>query len=83
VIEFCDVFVTVKETGDHGSFNSWGRDRYWRPTIAECRTGSRTCGWGCVWSGGRATPNRGWTVAGTSRSAPGNIPLAPVSALST
>jgi hypothetical protein len=29
VIEFCDVFDTVKETGDHGSFNSWGRDRYW------------------------------------------------------
>lgn len=30
VIEFCDVFDTVKETGDHGSFNSWGRDRFWR-----------------------------------------------------
>lgn len=29
VIEFCDVFDTVLETGDHGSFNSWGRDRYW------------------------------------------------------
>jgi hypothetical protein len=29
------VFDTVKETGDHGSFNSWGRDRYWRPNIAE------------------------------------------------
>src|SRR6266576_217344 len=29
VIEFYDVFDTVKETGDHGSFNSWGRDRYW------------------------------------------------------
>ncbi len=28
-IEFCDVFDTVRETGDHGSFNSWGRDRYW------------------------------------------------------
>lgn len=35
VIEFCDVFDTVKETGDHGSFNSWGRDRYWRPSTAE------------------------------------------------
>lgn len=30
VIEFCDVFDTVLETGDHGSFNSWGRDRHWR-----------------------------------------------------
>ena len=29
VIEFCDVFDTVFETGDHGSYNSWGRDRYW------------------------------------------------------
>jgi hypothetical protein len=29
VVEFCDIFDTVKETGDHGSFNSWGRDRYW------------------------------------------------------
>ena len=35
VIEFCDVFDTVKETSDHGSFNSWGRDRYWRPNIGE------------------------------------------------
>ena len=31
VIEFCDVFDTVQETGDHGSFNSWGRDRFWHP----------------------------------------------------
>lgn len=29
VIEFCDIFDTVQETGDHGSYNSWGRDRYW------------------------------------------------------
>jgi hypothetical protein len=29
VIEFNDVFDTVKETSDHGSFNSWGRDRFW------------------------------------------------------
>jgi hypothetical protein len=31
IIEYNDVFDTVKETGDHGSFNSWGRDRYWYP----------------------------------------------------
>lgn len=30
-IEGNDVFNTVLETGDHGSFNSWGRDRYWHP----------------------------------------------------
>ncbi len=29
LVEYCDVFDTVLETGDHGSFNSWGRDRYW------------------------------------------------------
>jgi hypothetical protein len=28
-IEYCDVFDTVLETHDHGSFNSWGRDRFW------------------------------------------------------
>ena len=35
VIEHCDVFNTVLETGDHGSFNSWGRDRFWTPEIKE------------------------------------------------
>jgi hypothetical protein len=35
VIEHNDVFNTVLETGDHGSFNSWGRDRYWTPDINE------------------------------------------------
>ena len=38
VIEFCDVFDTVKETGDHGSFNSWGRDRYWGLTGVDLNT---------------------------------------------
>lgn len=31
IIEHNDVFNTVLESGDHGSFNSWGRDRYWHP----------------------------------------------------
>lgn len=35
IIEFNDVFNTVKETGDHGSFNSWGRDRYWHPSFQQ------------------------------------------------
>jgi len=35
IIENCDIFNTVLETGDHGSFNSWGRDRYWTPDINE------------------------------------------------
>lgn len=29
VIEYNDLFDTVRETGDHGSFNGWGRDRFW------------------------------------------------------
>jgi hypothetical protein len=29
VIEFNDVFDCVRESGDHGPFNSWGRDRFW------------------------------------------------------
>ena len=28
-IAYNDVFNTVLETGDHGAFNSWGRDRFW------------------------------------------------------
>ncbi|MFO7905321.1 MAG: PDZ domain-containing protein [Pirellulaceae bacterium] len=35
LIEFCDVFDTVLETGDHGSFNSWGRDRFWHPNRSQ------------------------------------------------
>ncbi len=39
VIEGCDVFDTVLETGDHGSFNSWGRDRYWSLTDVDMNKG--------------------------------------------
>jgi len=38
VIEFCDVFNTVMETGDHGAFNSWGRDRFWH--LEDCDPGA-------------------------------------------
>jgi len=39
-IEGCDVFDTVRETGDHGSFNSWGRDRYWHvPDLPDTEAG--------------------------------------------
>lgn len=33
ILEYNDVFNTVLETGDHGAFNSWGRDRFWLPDI--------------------------------------------------
>ncbi|MDF7809243.1 family 43 glycosylhydrolase [Pontiellaceae bacterium B12219] len=29
LFEYNDVFDCVRETGDHGPFNSWGRDRFW------------------------------------------------------
>jgi len=29
IIEHNDLYNTVMETGDHGGFNSWGRDEYW------------------------------------------------------
>lgn len=35
IIEYNDIFDTVKETGDHGAFNSWGRDRFWHPNYGE------------------------------------------------
>lgn len=28
-VKDCDLFDCVRETGDHGPFNSWGRDRFW------------------------------------------------------
>jgi len=34
LIENCDIFNTVLETSDHGSFNSWGRDRFWGTGMA-------------------------------------------------
>jgi hypothetical protein len=30
VIEFNDIWETVRETGEHGPFNSWGRERHWK-----------------------------------------------------
>jgi alpha-L-fucosidase len=65
LIEFCDVFDTVRETGDHGSFNSWGRDRFWNlkdapadelPKLASLdarRSTIRNSRWRC---------DRGWDV---------------------
>lgn len=29
LMENCALFDCVRETGDHGPFNSWGRDRFW------------------------------------------------------
>ena len=45
ILEFNDVFNTVLETSDHGSFNSWGRDRFWHPnrnTLDEITTANPT-----------------------------------------
>ncbi len=29
IVEYCDIWETVRETGEHGPFNSWGRERQW------------------------------------------------------
>lgn len=29
IVENCDIWETVRETGEHGPFNSWGRERQW------------------------------------------------------
>ena len=29
VLEYCDIWDTVMETGEHGPFNGWGRGRFW------------------------------------------------------
>ena len=29
ILEHCDIWDTVMETGEHGPFNGWGRDRFW------------------------------------------------------
>ena len=29
IVDGCDLYDTVLESGDHGSFNSWARDRWW------------------------------------------------------
>ena len=34
VVSYNDVFETVLETGDHGAFNSWSRDRYWQSSTS-------------------------------------------------
>lgn len=38
-ISNCDLFDCVRETGDHGPFNSWGRDRFWTVSNASDHTG--------------------------------------------
>jgi hypothetical protein len=46
VISYNDVFATVLYTGDHGAFNSWGRDRYWdySTSAIESRVGTDATG---------------------------------------
>lgn len=29
ILEHCDIWDTVMETGEHGPFNGWGRERFW------------------------------------------------------
>ncbi len=29
VMSYCDIYDTILDTGEHGPFNSWGRERFW------------------------------------------------------
>ena len=29
ILEHCDIWDAITETGEHGPFNSWGRERFW------------------------------------------------------
>lgn len=70
IIEFNDVFETVKETGDHGAFNSWGRDRYWHPdynTMESIAVKDRAliladAVWTTVIKNNRFRCDRGWDI---------------------
>jgi len=42
VLEYNHIFNTVMETGDHGPFNSWGRDRYWKTRFHGAQKGDET-----------------------------------------
>jgi len=66
LIEGCDVFDTVRETGDHGSFNSWGRDRFWHardlPEEEVCRYAFLDCVERSVIRANRFRCDRGWDI---------------------
>ena len=42
VLEYNHIFNSVIETGDHGPFNSWGRDRYWKTRFHGAQKGDET-----------------------------------------
>ncbi len=66
IIDGCDVFDTVKETGDHGSFNSWGRDRFWHlydlPQNEIYKYASLDCINKTVIKNSRFRCDRGWDI---------------------
>ncbi|MBR2024777.1 MAG: right-handed parallel beta-helix repeat-containing protein, partial [Clostridia bacterium] len=66
IIDGCDVFDTVKETGDHGSFNSWGRDRFWHlydlPQNEIYKYASLDCISKTVIRNSRFRCDRGWDI---------------------
>ena len=66
LIDGCDVFDTVKETGDHGSFNSWGRDRFWHlynlPQKEIYKYASLDCISKTVIRNSRFRCDRGWDI---------------------
>ena len=69
IIEFNDVHNTVRETGDHGPFNSWGRERFWCHRQSHGRGASHPAGdvladaeYTTVIRNNRFTDNSGWGI---------------------
>lgn len=65
LIEGNDVFDTVRESSDHGSFNSWGRDRFWRQSMPDdqlCALAHRDAVETTVIRGNRMRCDHGWDI---------------------
>lgn len=66
IVEFNDMFDTVRETGDHGAFNAWGRDRFWHARGLDVRQQKRLALMDAVETtvlrGNRVRCDHGWDI---------------------
>ncbi len=69
IVENNDVYNTVRETGDHGPFNSWGRERFWCEKQSHGRGASHPAGdvladakYRSVIRNNRFVDNNGWGI---------------------
>ena len=69
IVEFNDIHHTVRETGDHGPFNSWGRERFWCHRQSHGQGASHPAGnvledakYTTIIRNNRFTDNSGWGI---------------------